>query len=154
MPRDRNYFLIGGFNLQLSALDFYNIHTDTEGLILYPASIFNPNTRAYSCVVSVKRTARFVKNRGGDLEIWRERWLAHELDKFYEVDRVQARSKINKEEISFEEGNLILFDSFMPHVVLPFKVNRKQDSRISLVVHFNYRKWTERNPFPHLEYWY
>jgi len=154
VPRDRNYFLIGGFNLQLSAWELYNIHTDTEGLILYPESIFNPNTRAYSCVVSVKRTARFVKNRGGDLEIWHERWLAHELDKFYKFDRVQARSKINKKIISFEEGNLILFDSFMPHAVLPFKVNRKQDSRISLVVHFNYRKWTERNPFPHLEYWY
>ena len=154
VPRDRNYFLIAGFNLQLAALKIYNIHTDTEGLISYPESIFNPNTRAYSCVVSVKRTAQFVVNRGGDLEIWRERWLAHELDEFYKSDRVQARSKINKEKISFEEGNLILFDSFMPHAVLPFKVKHKQDSRITLVVHFNYRKWTEQNPFPHLEYWY
>ena len=48
----------------------------------------------------------------------------------------------------------MIFDSFMPHVVLPFKVKKKADRRISLVMHFNYRKHTQRNPFPHLEYWY
>jgi hypothetical protein len=51
-------------------------------------------------------------------------------------------------------GKLVIFDSFMPHVVLPFKVKKKADRRISLVIHFNYRKHTLRNPFPHLEYWY
>ena len=154
VPRDRKYFLVAGFSLQLANWKLYNIHTDTEGLIQYPESIFNPNTRAYSCVISVKRTAQYVEKRGGDLDIWRERWLAHELDQFYQSDGVKARSKINREKISYEEGNLILFDSFMPHVVLPFKVKKKQDRRISMVVHFNYRQWTERNPFPHLEYWY
>jgi hypothetical protein len=42
----------------------------------------------------------------------------------------------------------------MPHGVLPFKVRKKEDRRITFLVHFNYRKHTERNPFPHLEYWY
>jgi hypothetical protein len=42
----------------------------------------------------------------------------------------------------------------MPHGVLPFKVHKKEDRRITFLVHFNYRKHTERNPFPHLEYWY
>ena len=58
------------FSLQLANWKLYNIHTDTEGLIQYPESIFNPNTRAYSCVISVKRTAQYVEKRGGDLDIW------------------------------------------------------------------------------------
>ena len=52
-----------------------------------------------------------------------------------------------------QPSKLVIFDSFMPHVVLPFKVKKKADRRISLVMHFNYRKHTQRNPFPHLEYW-
>ena len=56
VPRDRKYFQIGGFNLQLRSWNLYNIHTDTEGLLQYPASIFEEKTRAYSCVVSIKRT--------------------------------------------------------------------------------------------------
>jgi hypothetical protein len=154
VPRDKKYFLIAGFNLQLSSWRLYNIHTDTEGLVQYPDSIFNPDTRAYSCVISIKRTAQHGEDRGGDLDIWRERYLAHELDQFYKADGVHARSKRKRVKIEYGEGNLILFDSFMPHVVLPFKVEKKKDRRVSLVVHFNYRKWTERNPFPHLEYWY
>jgi hypothetical protein len=56
--------------------------------------------------------------------------------------------------VPYTVGNMVLFDSFMPHVVIPFKIKKKDDRRISFVVHFNYRKHTERNPFPHLEYWY
>jgi hypothetical protein len=39
-------------------------------------------------------------------------------------------------------------------VVLPFKVKKKEDRRISMVVHFNYRHRTDINPYPHLEFWY
>lgn len=154
MPRDAQYFLMAGFNLQLASWKLYNIHTDTEGLLLYPDSIFKPETRAYSCVISIHRTAQHTQKRGGDLDIWRERYLAHELEHFYKADGVHARSKANRVKIPYHEGNLILFDSFMPHVVLPFKVKTKADRRISMVVHFNYRDRTEKNPFPHLEFWY
>ena len=154
VPRDRKYFLIAGFNLQLRDWKMYNIHTDTEGLLLYPASIFDKNTRAYSCVISIKRTAQHANNRGGDLDIWQERYLANELERFYKRDGCKAVSKANRAKIDYTPGNMVLFDSFMPHLVRPFKVRKKADRRITLVVHFNYRKHTERNPFPHLEYWY
>ena len=154
VPRDRKYFLIAGFNLQLRDCKMYNIHTDTEGLLLYPASIFDKNTRAYSCVISIKRTAQHTNKRGGDLDIWQERYLANELERFYKRDGCKAISKANRAKIDYTPGNMVLFDSFMPHLVRPFKVRKKADRRITLVVHFNYRKHTERNPFPHLEYWY
>ncbi len=86
VPRDAQYFLMAGFNLQLATWKLYNIHTDTEGLIQYPESIFNTDTRAYSCVISIQRTAQHTEQRGGDLDIWRERYLAHELDGFYKPD--------------------------------------------------------------------
>ena len=70
VPRDKKYFLMAGFNLQLRSWHLYNIHTDTEGLLLYPESIFKKSTRAYSCVISIKRTAQYVNDRGGDLDIW------------------------------------------------------------------------------------
>jgi hypothetical protein len=154
VPRDKKYFQVGGFNLQLHSWDLLNIHTDTEGLLLYPSSIFEKKTRAYSCVVSVKRTAQYTKDRGGDLDIWRERVLAHELDGFYKRDGFSPKSNKLREKIPYKVGNMVLFDSFMPHVVLPFKIKKKDDRRISFVVHFNYRDHTECNPFPHLEYWY
>jgi hypothetical protein len=154
VPRDRKYFLMAGFNLQLHDWKIYNIHTDTEGLLQYPASIFDAKTRAYSRVVSIKRSAQHVHRRGGELDIWRERFLAHELDNFYKPNRIDARSKVAREKLDYSPGTMVLFDSFMPHVVRPFKVREKADRRITLVVHFNYRKHTDRNPFPHLEYWY
>ena len=80
--------------------------------------------------------------------------MAHELDHFYKSDGVHAHSKAKRIKIPYNEGNLILFDSFMPHVVLPFKVKKKEDRRISMVVHFNYRHRTDINPYPHLEFWY
>jgi hypothetical protein len=83
VPRDRKYFLMAGFNLQLQDWMIYNVHTDTEGLLLYPASIFDKNTRAYSCVVSIKRSAQHTNNRGGELDIWTKRYLADELELFY-----------------------------------------------------------------------
>ena len=126
VPRDAKYFLMAGFNLQLATWKLYNIHTDTEGLIQYPDSIFNADTRAYSCVVSVQRTAQHTEKRGGDLDIWQERYLAHELDHFYKSDGVHAHSKAKRNKIPYDEGNLILFDSFMPHVVLPFKVKKRK----------------------------
>ena len=154
VPRDKKYFLMAGFNLQLRTWTLYNIHTDTEGLLQYPESIFKKNTRAYSCVISIKRTAQYVKERGGDLDIWKERYLADELENFYKSDGYSAKSLKNREKIPYDVGNLVVFDSFMPHVVLPFDVKKNADRRISFVIHFNYRKQTERNPFPHLEYWY
>ncbi|MFZ2738612.1 MAG: hypothetical protein WBI20_13160 [Burkholderiaceae bacterium] len=154
VPRDKKYFLMAGFNLQLKTWTLYNIHTDTEGLLQYPEAIFNKDTRAYSCVISIKRTAQYVKERGGDLDIWQERYLAHELDDFYKSDGYAAKSLKNRKKIPYDAGNLVVFDSFMPHVVIPFDINKKSDQRISFVIHFNYRKHTERNPFPHLEYWY
>ena len=154
VPRDKKYFLMAGFNLQLQSWKLYNAHTDTEGLLQYPESIFNERTRAYSCVISIKRTAQYVKSRGGDLDIWQERYLADQLDDFYKSDGYAAKSLKNRKKIPYDVGNMVLFDSFMPHVVIPFDIKKKSDRRISFVVHFNYRKYTERNPFPHLEYWY
>lgn len=154
VPRDPKYFLYCGFNLQLKSWNLYNIHTDTEGLLLYPESIFKQTTRAYSCVISIKRSAQYTKDRGGDLDLWHERYLAHELDDFYKADGYSARSLKQRRKIPYDVGNLVLFDSFMPHVVIPFQVRKNDDRRISFVMHFNYRKHTERNPFPHLEYWY
>jgi hypothetical protein len=154
VPRDKKYFLMAGFKIQLCSFNLYNIHIDTEGLIQDPESIFNANTRAYSCIISIKRTAQHENDSGGDLDIWRERYLAHQMDDFYKKDGVRARSKENRHRVSYEAGKLIVFDSFMPHVVLPFKVRKKEDRRITFLVHFNFRKHTERNPFPHLEYCY
>lgn len=153
-PRDKKYFLIAGFKIQLRSFNIYNIHIDTEGLLQYPDSIFNPNTRAYSCIISIKRTAQYVNESGGDLDIWHERYLAHQMDGFFKGDGLRARSKEHRQRITYEPGKLLVFDSFMPHVVLPFKVKKKADRRITFLVHFNFRKHTERNPFPHLEYWY
>lgn len=154
VPRDRKYFLMAGFKIQLQSFNIYNIHIDTEGLLQYPDSIFNQNTRAYSCIISIKRTAQHIHDSGGDLDIWHERHLAHQMDGFFKSDGAKARSKENRHRVSYEAGKLIVFDSFMPHVVLPFKVRKKADRRITFLVHFNFRKHTERNPFPHLEYWY
>jgi len=153
VPRDKKYFLLAGFKIQLQDFNLYNIHTDTEGLLQYPGSIFNLNTRAYSCIISIKRTAQYEKKHGGDLHIWQERYTADKMDDFYKKDGIQPRSRVNRHRISYEPGNLLIFDSFMPHGVLPFKVDKKEDRRITFLVHFNYRKHTERNPFPHLEYW-
>ncbi len=154
VPRDSKYFLLAGFNLQLHDWPIYNLHTDTEGLLLYPSSIFDIATRAYSCVISIKRTAQHTRHRGGDLDIWQERFLADELEQFYRKDRIHARTNKQRLKVSYEPGNMVLFDSFMPHVVRPFQVRSKADRRISFVMHFNYRTHTERNPLPHLEYWY
>lgn len=154
VPRDHQYFLIAGFNIQLYDWLIYNIHTDTEGLILYPSSIFEKKTRAYSCVISIKRSAQYLNNRGGELDIWKERYLANELETFYRPDRVHAHSLNSRIKVDYSAGTMVLFDSFMPHVVRPFYVRKKEDRRITLVFHFNYRDRTEKNPFPHLEYWY
>ncbi len=154
VPRDKKYFLAAGFKIQLKNFNLYNIHIDTEGLLQYPDSIFNLHTRAYSCIVSIKRTAQYKNDHGGDLHIWRERYTADKMDDFYKKDGIQVRSKQNRRRVAYEVGKLVVFDSFMPHGVLPFRVRKKEDRRITLLVHFNYRKHTERNPFPHLEYWY
>ena len=154
VPRDRKHFLLAGFNIQLQDWKAYNIHTDTEGLLLYPASIFDANTRAYTCIISIKRSAQHINRRGGEIDIWRERYLANELDDFFKGNCIDARSKDSREKVDYAPGTMVLFDSFMPHVVRPFKVRKKKDRRISLVIHFNYRKRSERNPFPHLEHWF
>jgi len=154
VPRDDKYFLIAGFKIQLKSFDIYNIHIDTEGLLQYPESIFNPDTRAYSCIISIKRTAQYKNDHGGDLHIWQERYTADGMDNFYKKDGIQVRSKANRHRIAYDTGKLLIFDSFMPHGVLPFKVRKKDDRRITFLVHFNYRQRTERNPFEHLEYWY
>ena len=154
VPRDPKYFLKCGFKIQLRSFNIYNIHTDTEGLLAYPESIFDSQTRAYSCIISVKRTAQHAKRHGGDLDAWKSRYLAHQMDGFFKRDGVRARSKADRIRVPYETGSLIVFDSFMPHVVLPFKVRAYADQRITFLVHFNYRARTERNPFPHLEYWY
>ena len=76
IPRDKKYFLVAGFKIQSKSFNMYNIHIDTEGLLQYPGSIFNLNTRAYSCIVSIKRTAQYENKHGGHLHIWQERYTA------------------------------------------------------------------------------
>ena len=55
IPRDKKYFLVAGFKIQSKSFNMYKIHIDTEGLLQSPGSIFNLNTRAYSCIVSIKK---------------------------------------------------------------------------------------------------
>jgi len=154
VPRDPKYFLKCGFKIQMKSFNLYNIHIDTEGLLAYPESIFDNQTRAYSCIISVKRTAQYTNKYGGDLDVWKRRYLAHHMDGFFKKDGIHAKSKEDRTRAPYETGSLMVFDSFMPHVVRPFKVRDQADQRITFLVHFNYRARTERNPFPHLEYWY
>ena len=62
------------------------------------------------------------------------------MDDFYKSDGYAAKSLKNRKKIPYDVGNMVLFDSFMPHVVIPFDSKKKSDRRISFVVHFNYRK--------------
>ena len=118
IPRDKKYFLVAGFKIQSKSFNMYNIHIDAEGLLQYPGSIFDLNTRAYSCIVSIKRTAQYENMHGGDLHIWQERYTADKMDDFYKTDGSQVRSKANRHRIAYEPGKLLLFESFMPHGAL------------------------------------
>ena len=109
VPRDKKYFLVAGFKIQSKSFNMYNIHIDTEGLLQYPGSVFNLNTRAYSCIVSIKRTAQSENKHGVDLHIWQERYTADKMDDFYKTDGIQARSKANRHRIAYEPGKLLLF---------------------------------------------
>ena len=100
IPRDKKYFLVAGFKIQSKSFNMYKIHIDTEGLLQYPGSIFNLNTRAYSCIVSIKRTAQSENKHGVDLHIWQERYTADKMDDFYKKDGIQVRSQANRHRIA------------------------------------------------------
>lgn len=73
---------------------------------------------------------------------------------FGKRDGFTAKSNKLREKVPDKVDNRVLFDRFMPHVVLPFKIKKKDDRHISFVVRFNDRKHTERDPIAHLEHGY
>jgi hypothetical protein len=111
-------------------------HTDLEGLIPYPDSMFDPNTEAYSATLAVECPAE-----GGGLRIDpRKRRLGH-----YVPPPTRKGWKLYR----YYPGTLTLFDSFLPHSIEGFQLSRAHPRRIVLAVHFLYRE----SPYPHYQYW-
>ncbi len=112
------------------------IHGDYEGLAPYPAKLFDPQTRAYSAVISL-----FKPPVGGNLKIWTKHYLGQELpeleDYFSQV-------------IDYTPGSLILFDSFCYHQILGSELTEAKPYRAIAAMHFLYKE----EPHPHWEYWF
>jgi hypothetical protein len=111
-------------------------HTDLEGLIPYPSSMFDGATEAYSATVAVDCPAS-----GGGLWIdRRQRRVGH---------YVPPRSRKGWKLYEYQPGTLTLFDAFLPHAIQGFRLSDTAPRRVILVVHFLYRK----EPYPHYQYW-
>ncbi|QQR79343.1 MAG: hypothetical protein IPJ69_08130 [Deltaproteobacteria bacterium] len=127
------YWSLSGFHINLNAGDG-EIHADYEGLSPYPEMLFHSKTRAYSAVLSLS-----VPDQGGGLFLWEKR---------HRADQPMKLSKKDKRYLSYEVGDLTLFDSFLYHQVEGSK--SKKNFRITAVMHFLYRE----KPYPHWEYWF
>lgn len=110
-------------------------HTDVEGLIPYPASMFDQNTEAYSATISIDCPAA-----GGGLWIHARRHIGHYHG---------ATSRKGWTLHGYQPGTLTVFDSFLPHSIERFALSNTCPRRTVLVVHFLYRK----KPYPHYQYW-
>jgi hypothetical protein len=111
-------------------------HTDMEGLIPYPASMFDASTEAYSATIAVE-----CPESGGGLWIDpRRRRLGH-----YVAPRQRTGWKLH----SYRPGTLTVFDSFLPHAIEGFRLSRHHPRRTVFIVHFLYRS----EPYPHYQYW-
>mgnify|MGYP000114630903 CR=1 FL=1 len=137
-----------GINNVRSLVSAFTRITDTE---------ISVHSSPKNCKKSQLTVLPGIGNFGRATSILEEDKIAIAIEKSYWGDTpkmffLPGKASVGK--VDYTPGNMVLFDSFMPHLVRPFKVRKKADRRITLVVHFNYRKHTERNPFPHLEYWY
>jgi hypothetical protein len=111
-------------------------HTDMEGLIPYPSSMFDATTEAYSATIAVE-----CPESGGGLWVDpRARRLGH-----YSAPRWRTGWKLH----SYRPGTLTVFDSFLPHAIEGFHLSRRHSRRTILIVHFLYRS----GPYPHYQYW-
>ncbi len=111
-------------------------HADYEGLAPHPEKLFDPNTRAYSAVLCLAAA-----ESGGNLRIWKKRVLADVEPEFCEQD---------VEEIMYEAGALVLFDSFCYHQITESVLTDDHRYRAIGALHFLYKE----EPYPHWEYWF
>lgn len=112
------------------------IHADYEGIAPYPPMLFDPQTRAYSAVISLATAAS-----GGNLMIWKDRKLASQE---MELDDSLA------EEVTYSVGSMSIFDSFCYHRIMASKLDDSHRFRAIAAVHFLYLD----KPYPHFEYWF
>lgn len=77
------------------------VHADYEGLAPYPQKLFDPDTRAYSAVLSLAMAAS-----GGNLENLQEHQLANE-------EPLLCDQKVS--EVAYKVGTMTIFDSFCYH---------------------------------------
>jgi hypothetical protein len=151
-PRSLEYWGLCGFavvNTPEEAgilADLYDsgegIHADYEGLSPYPHMMVDHQTFAYSAIISVAQPERL-----GGLKIFKKRLLANEFDD-QQADLVSG--KIPSVQLTYEPGMATVFDSFLPHAIIPPVFSEAHPERIVLVVHYLYQS----KPFPHFECWY
>ena len=131
------YWADYGFTVYHRHGDSGSPHTDLEGLIPYPAAMFDPGTEAYSAVVAITCPAS-----GGGLWVdVRGRRIGS-----YEAPPTRRGWKL----YSYKPGTLTIFDSFLPHAIQASRMSQSSAYRIVLAVHFLYRD----EPFPHYQYWF
>lgn len=111
-------------------------HADYEGLSPYPEKLFDASTRAYSAVLCLASA-----ESGGNLRIWKQRVLANEEP---------ALEEGASEDIIYEPGALVLFDSFCYHQITESVLNEEHRYRAIGALHFLYKD----APSPHWEYWF
>jgi hypothetical protein len=137
-PRSQNlgpYWANAGVVLMMKGTEGV-IHADYEGIAPYPPMLFDPQTRAYSAVISLATAAS-----GGNLMIWKSRKLASEE---FEMDDSCAQ------EVAYSVGSLSIFDSFCYHRIMASKLDDNHRFRAIAAVHFLYLD----KPYPHFEYWF
>jgi len=112
------------------------VHADYEGIAPYPEKLFDPQTRAYSAVLSLVKP-KF----GGNLKIWTKHRLGNEPPDLedYTIDIVD-----------YAAGTLVLFDSFCYHQILSSELTPEIPHRAVAALHFLYID----KPHPHWEYWF
>lgn len=137
-PRSENlgpYWADAGVVLMMKGTEGV-IHADYEGMAPYPSMLFDPQTRAYSAVISLATAAS-----GGNLMIWKDRKLASQE---MELDDSLA------EEVTYSVGSMSIFDSFCYHRIMASKLDDSHRFRAIAAVHFLYLD----KPYPHFEYWF
>jgi len=129
------YWVDGGVVLMMQGHEGV-VHADYEGLAPYPQKLFDPDTRAYSAVLSLAMAAS-----GGNLKIWQEHQLANE-------EPLLCDQKVS--EVAYKVGTMTIFDSFCYHRILPSQLDDDHRFRAVAAMHFLYLA----EPYPHWEYWF
>lgn len=114
-------------------------HIDLEGLAPYPPVMFDRGAAAFSAVLCVAAPAR-----GGDLLIWPEKRYFADTAENLPVRKADAVR------LSCRAGDLLIFDSFLPHMIDAYEVDDEAPWRVTGVIHFLLRE----EPYPHWEYWF